>query len=62
MHKVVFWRGAKELAEKPWPYGLDTAKAHARDHLPIYAATHVEVIDMASHAVVFRYAGEASGE
>jgi hypothetical protein len=62
VHKVVFWRGSRELAEKPWPYGLDTAKTHARDHLSIYAATHAEVIDSTTREVIFSCGREVDGD
>lgn len=60
VHKVVFWRGSRELAEKPWPYGFDTAKTHAREYLSIYAATHAEVIDSTAREVIFSCGREPS--
>ena len=62
VHKIVFWRGAKVLAEAPWPYGLEAAKIHARDHLLVYDATHVEVIDRDTRAVIFTYTGDPDGQ
>jgi hypothetical protein len=62
VHKIVFWRGARELAEKPWQYGLEAAKSHAESHLATYGATRVDVVDMTSRAVIFSYSGEAAGD
>jgi hypothetical protein len=62
MHKIIYWKGPREIAEEPWKYGLEAAKVYAVKHFVAYDATHVEVIDMESRVVVFSHAGIMVGD
>lgn len=57
MQKIVFWMGNNRLAELPWPHGLESAKTYAFEQIMVYSATHSEVIDTATGAVIVTYLG-----
>ena len=44
-YNVIFMVGERVLGSHPWVIGLDSAKQHAMDFLPVIHADRVEVRD-----------------
>jgi hypothetical protein len=59
MHKIVFRMRSNKLAELPWPYGLESARIYARNNIMIYNATHAEIVNASTNAVLFTYLGQS---
>ena len=53
-YKVIFMVGEKVLGSHTWVIGLDSAKQHAMDFLPLIHADRVEVRDQYD-VVVFHH-------